>query len=219
MQEGVREGLGCDWQWKIEALLVFCPFGFSIGFSKALTHLYLLHRVYQTPVQLHKWGRGSTTICSKFERDHGDLVHGLWRCLKLNRYWNEIIDTISQVYIFKLPRDPPCLFVGRPGGGLYHSTCTYRGLTFIIYAWKLIACYCIAPRVPTRRQWVEQVNNMFIRKKLTYQRRNVPLKFYFMLQPWLDVPNLASPVGDGQNSSRIGSEINIEWVWITPYLL
>lgn len=47
-------------------------------------------------------------------------------------------------------------------------------LRLFYLARKLIAHYWISLQVPTKRQWVEQVNNMLICKKLTYQHRNVP---------------------------------------------
>lgn len=59
--------------------------------------LHILLRVYYTPPKLHALGLRPDSICSKCGRDHGDLVHMLWRCPKLYRYWNTIVTTINGV--------------------------------------------------------------------------------------------------------------------------
>lgn len=58
----------------------------SISASQKLSHLYLLHRAYRTPLQLYKWGIRDSPLCPKCERDHGDLLHMVWKCPKLFRY-------------------------------------------------------------------------------------------------------------------------------------
>lgn len=63
-------------------------------------------------------------------------------------------------------------------------------LRLLFIARKAIARHWITPRIPSGRQWLEQVNRLLIREKLTYQHRNVLKKFYTMWQPWLDTPGL-----------------------------
>lgn len=114
-----------------------------------------------------------------------------WRCPKLFRYWSEILGLISQVFNFTIPKDlTVCLL-----GALDEETLTPSAHTAIIrllyVARKLIARYWITSRVPTRQQWIDQVNKMLIREKLTYQHRKVPRKFYTLWQDWLDIPGLA----------------------------
>lgn len=112
----------------------------------------------------------------------------LWRCPKLPDIGTRLL---TQNHRFKLPRDPvSCLF-----GVLEEESFTPHAHTMVlrlIYtARKLIARYWFAPRVPTRGQCIEQVNNMLIRKKLTYQQSNIFEEHFYMWQPWLDVPGLA----------------------------
>lgn len=188
--------LPCRWGWETDAstidgetwdiCLSSAPL-VSVSASQKLSHLYLLHRVYRTPSQLCKWGNCNTPICPKCERDHGDLIHLLWRCLKLFHYWTEVLDVISQVFMFSIPQTPVvCLL-----GVLEEESLTPQAHTAVLrllyIARKLIAQYWIVSRVPTRWQWVELVNKLLIREKLTYQHRNVSRKFYSMWQSWLDV--------------------------------
>lgn len=149
----------------------------SVSASQKLSHLYLLHRAYRTPVKLHSWGLRDIPLCPKCMRDHGDLMHMFLKCPKLFRYWTEILEVISQVFTFVIPRTPTvCLL-----GALDEETLTPSTHTAIIrllyVVQKLIAQFWIIPRVPTRQQWIDRVNKMLIREKLTYQHRNAPRKF------------------------------------------
>lgn len=78
----------------------------SVSASQKLSHLFLLHRTYRTPQELHKWGCRDSPLCPKCQREHGDLLHMLWKCPKLFRDWTEVMSTIAQVHSHKLKRDP-----------------------------------------------------------------------------------------------------------------
>lgn len=163
----------------------------SVSASQKLSHLYLLHRVYRTPARLHKWGIRETPLCPKCEGAHGDLLHMIWRCPKLFRYWKEVLDMISQVYMFNIPREPVVCLLGALDEEALTPSAHTAVLRLLYIARKLIAQLWITPRVPTGKQWVEQVNKLLIREKLTYQHRKAPRKFYSLWQAWLDVPGLA----------------------------
>lgn len=142
-------------------------------------------------MQLYKWGNRATPLCPKYERDHVNLIHMLWKCPKLFHYWKEVLDLISQVYMTAIPRDPVmCLL-----GALDEETLTPSAHTAILrllyVARKLIAQLWIIPRVPTRGKWVDNINKLLIREKFTYQHRNIPRKFCSLWKSWLDVLGLA----------------------------
>lgn len=141
----------------------------SVSTSQKLSPIYLLHRFYRTPVQLHRWGELRIPLCPKCEHDHGDLIHMIWRCPKLVSYWTEVLDTISQVYMFRIPRTPLVCLLGALGKESLTPQAHTAILRLLYTARKLIAQYWIVSRVPTRRQWVERVNDMVIHEKLTCQ--------------------------------------------------
>lgn len=130
-------------------------------------------------------------MCPKCERDHGDLLHMIWKCPKLFRYWREVLDTISEVYMIPLSKKSISLFVGGIDDELVPAPTRIVILRLLYVARKLIAQWWITPRVPTRGQWIDSVNKLLIREKLAYQHRKVPQKFSSIWQPWLDVPGLA----------------------------
>lgn len=120
---------------------------------------------------------------------HGDLLHMLWKCPKLFRYWQYVLTTIAHVYQFPLPQDPVVCLLGALEIPSLSPGSHIAILRLIFIARKAIARLWITLRVPTGRQWVEQVNRLLIRE-LTYQHRNVLKKSYTMWQPWLDTTGL-----------------------------
>lgn len=163
----------------------------SVSASQRVSHLMLLHRAYRTPLQLFHWGRRDSPLCPKCNRDQGTLLHMMWKCPKLFRYWTDVIGTISSTFGIRLPRDPViCLL-----GALDEDSVTPSTQTAVIRALyaarKLIAQYWITSRVPTAKQWVSRINALLVWERLTYVHRKVPNKFYSMWQPWLDNPSIA----------------------------
>lgn len=76
-----------DDQWK--RILELGP-EVSVSPSQTASHLLLLHRAYYTPKKLFMFGRRADGECPRCRRT-GDLIHMLWRCPKLVRYWSEIL--------------------------------------------------------------------------------------------------------------------------------
>lgn len=108
-------GLPCKHKWEEDvgpldgetwSLCLASAPAMSVSASQKLSHLYQLHRAYRTPVKLHKWGICDTPLCPECMRDHGDLMHMFWKCPKLFWYWSEILEIISQVFTFTIPKSP-----------------------------------------------------------------------------------------------------------------
>lgn len=47
---------------------------------------------------LYSTGHRDSAKCSKCGVEPGDLVHLLWRCPKLLRYWDDVFTKINEVY-------------------------------------------------------------------------------------------------------------------------
>lgn len=50
----------------------------SVSQSHRLSHLFLLHRAYRTPIQLQRWGRRDSFLCPKHCGEEGSLIHLMW---------------------------------------------------------------------------------------------------------------------------------------------
>lgn len=77
----------------------------SLNVTLQLYQLYIVLQVHFTPARLCKMGVRDDSVCTRCSRDHGDLIHLLWRYPKLHLYCTR--GTINKVNI---PTDPkPCL--------------------------------------------------------------------------------------------------------------
>lgn len=74
---------------------------------------------------------------------------------------------------------------------LFMPPTNLAGLRLLYIACKQIARLWLPSHVATTEQWIEQVNAIFIKEKLTYQHRKAANTFYKLWQPWLNTPGLA----------------------------
>lgn len=78
----------------------------SLNVAQKVSQLYIVLRVHYTPLRLHKMGRQPDPLCGRCGRHQGDLIHLLWRCLKLHRYWSTVLGTLNRVFWTTVPLDP-----------------------------------------------------------------------------------------------------------------
>ena len=69
----------------------------SIAPAQRLSHLFQLHHVYYTPKKMFKLGWNQSDEFPKC-RAAGDLIHMVWRCPKLFRYWVGVIDRVNKIF-------------------------------------------------------------------------------------------------------------------------
>lgn len=62
----------------------------SVSPAHKVSYLMLLHRTYYTPKRLFEFGWRVDARCPRCQ-DTGDLIHMIWKCPKLFRYWSEIL--------------------------------------------------------------------------------------------------------------------------------
>lgn len=165
----------------------------SVSQTHRLSHLFLIHRAYRTPIQLHRWGRRDSPLCPKRCGEEGSLIHLMWRCPKLHCYWGDVTDTISSVFQIRVPLDPLICILGAIDEEIYPPPNNIAIIRLLYLARKLVARFWLSVNVPTKKQWIEQVNYILIREHLTYQHRNASRKFNSIWQPWLNSPGLAPP--------------------------
>lgn len=83
----------------------------SLNVAQLLSQLYIILRVHSTPERLYSMGLRENIECTRCSRDHGDLIHLLWCCLKLHLYCSGVVATIIRVFLVNILMDPkPCIF-------------------------------------------------------------------------------------------------------------
>lgn len=70
----------------------------SLNVLQKLSQLYISLRAHYTPVKLHEMGILLDPLCGKCKIVPSDLIHLLWRCPKLHRYWKGVLATLNSVF-------------------------------------------------------------------------------------------------------------------------
>ena len=110
----------------------------TVSPAQRFSFLMLIHRTYYTPKRLFNFGWRVDAGCPRCH-DTGDLIHMIWRCPKLFRYWKGILDTINKIYKTKLEMNPRLCILGL-GEEISRMTSTSKAvLRCLFQARKLIA--------------------------------------------------------------------------------
>lgn len=81
----------------------------SLNVSQKGSQIYIVYRAHYTAVKLH---RLPDSLCSKCKLVPGNLIHLLWPCPKLHRYWTGVLNTLIHVFKTSIPLDPTCCILG-----------------------------------------------------------------------------------------------------------
>ena len=164
----------------------------TLSSTQQLTQLFIIHRTYYTPEKLYKWRRRDDPFCPRCLVDNGTLIHMLWRCPKLQRYWGAVVDTVNSIWNLQLPMDPKSCLLGCLDEERYMPDTYTAILRTLFLARKLIAKKWLSVTAPTYTEWIISVNDSLVREQLTYKHRGKMGKFENIWGPWLDTPGLAT---------------------------
>lgn len=155
----------------------------SVSPAQKMSYLMLLHRTYYTPKKLFEWGRRGDAKCPRCQNT-GDLIHMIWKCPKLYRYWTEILDTINKIFKLSLKMHPKlCIMgVGERLGNIKNKVV----LRCLFQAKKLIAQRWQAEKPPSKEDWFKTVTETIWKEKVVYARRGNLKEFKKIWLPWLE---------------------------------
>lgn len=163
----------------------------SLNVAQKVSQLYIILRVHYTPSKLHKMGRVSDPICCRCRQHNADLIHLLWRCPKLHRYWHEVISTLNGVFQTTVPVDPmQCLLgvldevIPEEQTKVAVSRALFQARKLILMAWKSAV-------PPSVKMWITHMGKTLIMEKYIYQHRGCPHRFERIWSSWLDTPGLS----------------------------
>lgn len=152
--------------------------------SQQALHLLLLHRAYYTPKKLHRFGRRLDDKCPRC-LETGDLIHMMWRCPKLVRYWSEIVKMIETRFKIKLELEAKVCVLGLIRENLGNNSITTAMTRCLYQVRKLIAQSWLSAAPPTPEEWVRTIDALVWTEKTVYIRRGSYSKFVKMWKPWL----------------------------------
>lgn len=105
-EEDIGEITGAQWKKILEL-----GHAVSVSPSQKISHLMLIHRAYYTPKKLYRFGLKSDAKCPRCH-EVGYLIHMVWRCPKLFRYWMGVIDVINRTFGTTLETDARLCVLG-----------------------------------------------------------------------------------------------------------
>lgn len=107
-------------------------------------------------------------MCTRCSRDHGDLIHLLWRCPKLHLYCSGVLSTINKVFQVTVPADPKnCIlgildeFIIEDHSKLAIARALFQTHLLILRHWKTV-------EPPTLKERIPQMGNTLWLEKYIY---------------------------------------------------
>lgn len=162
----------------------------SLNVSQKRTQIYILLRTYYITHRLHLMNLQDELTCTRCKRDHGDLIHMLWRCPKLHTYWEGVVRKVNSVFV-NLSQDPRACLLGALEEYEWEGHSREAVHRVLFQARKLIMTYWKSEKPPTIKEWTDNINATLRLERLIYQHRGSMQKFEKLWAPWLDVSGLA----------------------------
>lgn len=160
----------------------------SVSPSQQASHLLLLHKSYYTPKKLYRFGQRLDDKCPRCS-EIGDLIHMMWRCPKLVRYWSEIVKIIEIRFKIRLELEAKICVLGLVRGNLRNDSIITATARCLYQARKLIAQLWLSAVPPTPEEWVRTIDALGRTEKTIYIRRGSYTKFAKIWKLWLQGTN------------------------------
>lgn len=135
-----------------------------------LSQFNLLHRIYWTPLRLHRAKLVQTPECWRCQQDVGTLNHTILSCSKIRRFWLDIKKFIDSV----VQHDNPLLVILGDPASLKHlpPNATEWVLTALILGRKVIIMQWKSSSFPTFIQWFNHLGRLASFEHLLYKLHN-----------------------------------------------
>lgn len=104
--------------------------------SHRLTQLFILPSVYRTPEFLCAIGLRSDPTCPRCGNS-GSLIHLLWRCPKLRRYWAEVVGMLNGLLDVNILVAPPFVHAYLAKLTTLHLGHQFRSLLCVSCSWPV----------------------------------------------------------------------------------
>ena len=96
-------------QWSL--LLIDAQQGL-ISARYKICNFNVLHRIHYTPEKISRFKGDASPYCTRCESEVGNLLHMLWGCPKLSRWWDAIENSLKKVLDMDLTLSPSIVLLG-----------------------------------------------------------------------------------------------------------
>ncbi len=135
-------------------------------------------RFFRTPQTTAKINPSAPSHCWRNCGAHlGNYTHIFWSCPKLEKFWQEILQKVSEAMHFDIPKDPRILFLGMTPAGKEGRSQKYLIHILFTAAIKCITLSWLKPNPPTYSLWLQKVRDIHEMEKITYELKLEKSKF------------------------------------------
>lgn len=135
---------------------------------KLLQYKWLM-MMYMTPVKLHQMSGNILDICTKCLNKKGTLLHCLWECPKIQKFWNDVINCLSEVFHINSPLNPKLWVFGIYTRNFTQTQKQTKIPDFgLLQARRVIALYRKSMEAPSMKKWIKELSECIGLERLTY---------------------------------------------------
>lgn len=132
-----------------------------------------LMRTYTTPVKLNKYNSIIPDTCFKCNEAQGTLIHCIWECKKIGKFWREVTDKIATILSVNIPLNSKMILLHLHPTDLKLRTKEYAFIDFaILQAKRVIAFNWKKTDSPTIGVWIENMAQCMSLERITYILKN-----------------------------------------------
>ena len=152
--------------------------------------LKILHRAHIAPNRLSKYKKDVSPVCPKCKTEIGDLTHCYWSCVKIQKYWSDILLEMQKILRKKLELHPVSLLLGLSDDRVTdrYQKRLYNVLTFC--ARKNILMHWITDKAPSVSGWHRTIMEYIPLDLLTCLLHSHSIAFEKTWKPFLDYINV-----------------------------
>ena len=145
-------------------------------------------RMYIAPVKLHHMSDNIPDICTKCLNDKGTLLHCLWECPKIQKFWKDVIKCLSEVFNINIPLNVKLCVLGIYPVGFTQTAKQTKLLDFgLLQARRAIALQWKSMDAPSMKQWIKELSECIGLERLTYIVKGKRKEFVYLWEPYMNI--------------------------------
>lgn len=129
----------------------------------------IAHYWYFTPARVHAFNRTQPDLCWRGCGATGTLLHLLWHCPKLGRYWEEVLSDVNEAFQVTIPASPEHILLGLPLAKHYPLK-ALRGRQIalaLLAAAQVLLAEWRSLKTPVHWDWLQRLWQILAMEKLT----------------------------------------------------
>ena len=127
---------------------------------------------FWTPEITAKFGTAYSNKCLRNCGPHiGHQIHIFWSCPKLGTFWEEVFETLNEVFDGNITVDPMVALLGLLPKEIKGRAKKYVLQILLATAIKHITIRWVKPDPPTYGMWTEKIKKIYQMEQITYSLR------------------------------------------------